>query len=80
MYASMLAVKTFTSKNPLQLWCKMGTKTASRKPKTVETQYCREIFRNVVKSRKNDTESTIQELGQTLPDYLEAKDIDLFSS
>ena len=31
-----------------------------------------------MKSRKNDTESTIQELGQTLPDYLEAKDIDSY--
>ena len=35
-------------------------------------------FRNVVKRHKNDAESTTEVLGQTLPDYLEAKDIDSY--
>ena len=55
-----------------------GQKLPPENQKSWKLNIAERSFRNVVKSRKNDTESTIQELGQTLPDYLEAKDIDSY--
>ena len=55
-----------------------GQKLPTEDPKPRKLNIAERSFKNLVKSRKDDTESTMEELAQTLPDYLEAKDIDSY--